>query len=227
MQRNVLCAALTAGLLVVAASAPAETESAGVDELAEITVSARRVANQRPAGTYAAPVTMLRFDPLVEIQSRGIAEGQSDITVRGSVFENTGVQLGAVSIVDPQTGHYVAELPVDPAFLSMPSVLIGIDNAVGGFNSAIATVSYGFRPVTDGGFVSLGAGTDNLDFQSLRVARTDTTAKGDTVGAAASFARSRGDGSVPNGDHQFSRYNVQLQRVGDDAQSDVLLKLPG
>ena len=223
MQRNVLCAALTAGLLVIAASAHAENESASADELAEITVSARRVANQRPAGTYAAPVTLLRFDPLIEIQSRGIAEGQSDITVRGSVFENTGVQLGAVSIVDPQTGHYVAELPVDPAFLSDPSVLIGIDNAVGGFNSAIATVSYGFRPVTDGGFVALGAGTDNLDFQSLRFARTGTTAQGDTVGAAASFARSRGDGSVPNGDHQFSRYNVQLQRVGDDSQSDVLL----
>jgi len=139
------------------------------------------------------------------------------------VFENTGVQLGAVSIVDPQTGHYVAELPVDPAFLSDPSVLLGIDNAVGGFNSAIATVSYGFRPVTDGGFMSLGTGTDSLDFQTLRLAKTDTTANGDTVGAAASFAHSRGDGSVPNGDHRFARYNVQLQRVGDDSQSDVLL----
>ena len=223
MQRNVLCTALTAGLLVIAASAHAENESASADDLAEITVSARRVANERPAGSYAAPVTLLRFDPLIEVQSRGIAEGQSDITVRGSVFENTGVQLGAVCIVDPQTGHYVAELPVDPAFLSDPSVLLGIDNAVGGFNSAIATVSYGFRPVTDGGFVSLGTGTDRLNFQTLRFAKTDTTANGDTVGAAASFARSRGDGSVPNGDHRFSRYNVQLQRVGDESQSDVLL----
>ena len=217
-----LSTALGVSLLAVAPVIFAE--STGMDDdIAEITVSAERVANQRPASTYAAPVTALRFDPLVETQSRGIAEGQSDITVRGSVFENTGMQLGAVSIVDPQTGHYVVELPVDTALLSAPSVLLGIDNAVAGFNSAVATVSYEFQPVTDGGFVSVGAGTDNLDFQSLRFARTQTTRAGNTLGAAASVARSQGDGSVPNGDHRFARYNLQLQRVADDSRSDVLL----
>ena len=217
-----LSTALGASLLAVAPVIFAESTRMD-DDIAEITVSAERVANQRPASTYAAPVTALRFDPLVETQSRGIAEGQSDITVRGSVFENTGMQLGAVSIVDPQTGHYVVELPVDTALLSSPSVLLGIDNAVAGFNSAVATVSYEFQPVTDGGFVSVGAGTDNLDFQSLRFARTQTTRAGDTLGAAASVARSQGDGSVPNGDHRFARYNLQLQRVADDSRSDVLL----
>jgi hypothetical protein len=201
----------------------ADSGSTAEGELTEITVSAQRVANEQPAGTYSAPVTTLRFDPLVEIQSRGIAEGQSDITVRGSVFENTGMQLGAVSIVDPQTGHYVVELPVDPTFLSIPSVLLGIDNAIAGFNSAVATVSYDLRQLTDGGSVSLGAGTDDLDFQSLRFARTNTTKAGTTLGAAASVARSQGDGSVPNGDHRFSRYNVHLQRVADGSQSDMLL----
>jgi hypothetical protein len=223
MQRNSRSTALVVSLLVVGSVALADSDSTAEDELTEITVSAQRVANERPAGTYAAPVTTLRFDPLVEIQSRGVAEGQSDITVRGSVFENTGMQLGAVSIVDPQTGHYVVEVPVDPAFLSIPAVLLGIDNAVAGFNSAIATVSYDFRALTDGGSVSLGAGTDDLDFQSLRFARTATTATGSTVGAAASVARSQGDGSVPNGDHEFSRYHAHLQRVANGSQSDMVL----
>ena len=84
------------------------------EEISEITVSAERVANLQPAGTFAAPVTSLRFDPLAEIQSRGIAEGQSDVTVRGGVFENTGFKVGAVTVTDPQTGHYVAELAIDP-----------------------------------------------------------------------------------------------------------------
>lgn len=223
MQRNSRYTALVVSLLAVGSVALADSDSTAEDELTEITVSAQRVANERPASTYAAPVTTLRFDPLVEIQSRGVAEGQSDITVRGSVFENTGMQLGAVSIVDPQTGHYVVELPVDPAFLSIPTVLLGIDNAVAGFNSAVATVAYDFRALTDGGSVSLGAGTDDLDFQTLRFARTETTAMGNTLGAAASVAHSQGDGSVPNGDHEFSRYNVHLQRVADDSQSDMLL----
>lgn len=222
MRRNRLSTALGVSLLAVAPVIFAESTSTD-DDITEITVSAERVANQRPASTYAAAVTTLRFDPVVETQSRGIAEGQSDITVRGGVFENTGIQLGAVSIVDPQTGHYVVELPVDPAFLSAPSVLLGIDNAVAGFNSAVATVSYAFQPVTDGGFISLGAGTDDLVFQSLRFARNQTTRAGSTLGAAASVARSQGDGSVPNGDHRFARYNLQLQRVADDSRSDVLL----
>jgi len=223
MQRNMRSTALVVSLLAVGPATFADSSPPAEDDIAEITVSAERVANERPASTYAAPVTTLRFDPFVETQSRGVAEGQSDITVRGSVFENTGMQLGAVSIIDPQTGHYVVEVPVDPAFLSIPSVLIGIDNAVAGFNSAVATVSYSIRPLTDGGLVSLGAGTDDLDFQSLRFARTDTTATGNTLGAGVSIARSQGDGSVPNGDHEFSRYNVHLQRVADDAQSDALL----
>jgi hypothetical protein len=193
------------------------------DEISEITVSAERVANTRPAGTYAAAVTVLRFDPIVEIQSRGLAEGQSDVTVRGGVFENTGFKVGAVNIMDPQTGHYAAEIPIDPAILTAPDILQGIDNALAGFNSAIATVSYSFRPLAAGGELVLGAGSDSLGFQSLRVAGTRDTASGSEVGAAVSIARSSGDGSVPNGDHTFSRYNLQAQLSRDNSQSDLLL----
>lgn len=202
-----------------AGSAEEPTEEA----ISEITVRAERVANTRPAATYASAVTTMRFDPLTEIQSRGLAEGQSDVTVRGGVFENTGFQLGTVTVMDPQTGHYVAELAVDPELMTSPAIYKGIDNALAGFNSAIATVSYGYLKVQDGGFVSLGAGSDELNFQSLRVSGTTSASDGADLGAALSFARSDGDGSVPNGDHQFWRANLQLQRSDDSSQSDVLL----
>ena len=139
MLKQSFSAALTVSLPVAflfALPANAEERSGADDEITEITVNARRVAKTRPAGTYASPATTLRFDPLTELQSRGIAEGQSDVTVRGGVFENTGFKVGAVTIMDPQTGHYVAELPIDPAMLSTPAIYKGIDNAVEGFNSA-------------------------------------------------------------------------------------------
>ena len=110
-------------------------------DVSEITITAKRVAIIRPAGSYGGAVTALRYDPLTELQSRGIAEGQSDVTVRGSLFENTGFQLGAVTVMDPQTGHYTAELPVDPSLLTTPAIYLGLDSAVRGFNSAVATVS--------------------------------------------------------------------------------------
>jgi hypothetical protein len=199
------------------------TPSTDDEELSEVTVRATRVANEHPASSYATPATALRFDPLTELQSRGVAEGQSDVTVRGGLFENTGFKLGAVTIMDPQTGHYVAELPVDPALMSTPAIYKGIDSAVEGFNSAIATVSYAINRVQDGGSVSLAAGSDNLNFQSLRFGHTTSNPAGSEIGIAMSLAHSEGDGSVAFGDHEFSRANVQIQHVTDDAQTDLIV----
>jgi hypothetical protein len=216
-----LSAALNVSLSILAlAPWPTLADSAKAsEEISEITVRAPRVANQRPAGTFASVATTLRFDPLTELQSRGLAEGQSDVTVRGSVFENVGFKLGAVTIMDPQTGHYVAELPVDPALLSKPAILHGIDSAVEGFNSAVATVAYGIGTVRDGGEVTVGGGGDGLNFQALRFGYK---APGD-VGLAFSAARSEGDGTLPFGDHEFKRFNAQLQFDGENAQTDLLV----
>ena len=193
------------------------------DELSEITVKATRVANENPASSYATAATALRFDPLTELQSRGIAEGQSDVTVRGGLFENTGFKLGAVTVMDPQTGHYVADLPVDPGLMSVPAIYKSIDSAIEGFNSAIATVSYSIKRIDDGGFLALGAGSDSLNFQSLRFGHVTTNTAGNDIGVAVSVARSEGDGSVVFGDHQFARANVTLQHVTGDAQTDLIV----
>jgi len=204
-------------LLPSAPLAQSGSEGDSATEIAEITVKARRVANLRPAGTFAAPATTLRYDPLTELQSRGLAEGQSDVTVRGGIFENTGFKLGSVTVMDPQTGHYFAELPIDPTSMSDHEVVKGIDNAIAGFNSNIATVSYGLRAIADGGYVLLGLGSDNLNFQALRVAVDNGS-----LGGAFSIARSEGDGSVPNGDHNFERYNLHLQRATAASQTDFV-----
>ena len=198
---------------------PAQEIVGDTEEITEITVNARRVANTRPAGTYASPATVLRFDPLTQLQSRGLAEGQSDVTVRGGVFENTGFKLGAVTIMDPQTGHYVAELPVDPALMSMPTIHKGVESAVEGFNSAVATVSYGLGQVRDGGSIDVGFGDYGLNSQSVRFGHI--AANG--IGLALSAARSEGDGTLPNGDHEFARFNAQLQFGNDAIQSNIIV----
>lgn len=221
MLKSRFSAALTVSLPILLLPAmPAAAETATESEpIAEITVSARRVANVRPAGTYASPATSLRFDPLTELQSRGLAEGQSDVTVRGGVFENTGFKLGAVTVMDPQTGHYTAELPLDPAFLSVPAIYQGVDGAVEGFNAAVATVAYRVAPVTAGGAVTVGAGGDSLDYQSLRFGLELQSG----FAVAFSAARSAGDGTLPYGDHEFARYNMLLQRLNGGTRTDFVV----
>lgn len=196
----------------------------GVDrELSEVTVRASRVANTHPAGTYASLTTSLRFDPQTELQSRGLPEGQSDVAVRGGIFENTGFMVGAVTVMDPQTGHYTAGLPIDPGFLSSPGLLTGIDNALAGFNSNIATVAYSLPVVRNGGDVLLGIGENDLKYTSLRLSKVATLESGQHLGIGISAALSEGDGTLPNGDHDFSRYNMHIQHRQGNAQTEVLL----
>ena len=90
--------------LAVATATPAEsTDSAEAAVLEQVTVTARRVANLAPAGSFAATATELRFDPQINLQARGLPEGQADVTVRGGLFENTGFRLGAVTVIDAAT----------------------------------------------------------------------------------------------------------------------------
>jgi len=191
--------------------------------ITEITVVDRRVANTRPAGTYASVATLLRFDPATELQSRGLPEGQADVTVRGGLFENTGFKLGAVTVIDPQTGHYAAELPIDPALLSAPEIRTGIDNSLSGFNSNVATVAYVLPRIRKGGSILLGAGNDALNYQSARFSLLAEHGDSADLGLQLAASRSEGDGSIDNGDHKFERLNAQFQRATDDSQSDLVL----
>ncbi len=206
----------------IAGSGTAYAADASSAALSEIIVNPTRVANTEPAGTFASAITVLRFDPQTEIQSRGMPEGQGDVTVRGGLFENTGFKLGAATIVDPQTGHYVAELPIDPALLSAPLILTGVDNALAGFNSNVATIVYGIPALRQSAEVNLGVGTDSLLFSSARYA--DVTRYNDAqYGLQVSGAVSEGEGTVSNGDHEFARFNLQAQRIAGNTQTDLII----
>ena len=214
---------LCSSFLPLSAFTQADEISADESTLTEVTVHERRVANDQPAGTFATPVTVLRFDPATELQSRGLPEGQADIAVRGGLFENTGFKVAAVTLTDPQTGHYAAELPFDPALLSTGEIRTGIDNSLGGFNSSVATIAYSLPEISKSGSATLGAGSDSLNFQSLRYATVAERGGDVTLGLQLSAAMSEGAGSVPDGDHDFARYNVQLQRVDGNSQSDLII----
>src|ERR1700710_91227 len=92
-------------------------------ELPKLEIYSEQVANQTPVASFAMPVSGLRFEPRVDVEERNLAEGQADVSIRGGLFENTGFKLGAMSLYDPQTGHYFAEIPVAPAMLKSPVIL--------------------------------------------------------------------------------------------------------
>jgi hypothetical protein len=66
--------------------------------LAEVRVFSDRIANQASAGAFAMPVSALRYEPQVDVQTRNLGEAQADLTIRGGTFETVGVKLGGISL---------------------------------------------------------------------------------------------------------------------------------
>lgn len=188
--------------------------------LPEVTVYSPRVANQAPASTFAMPVSALRYEPRVDIHARNLSESQADITIRGAIFENTGFQLGALTLGDPQTGHYFAEIPVAPAMLSAPTVLTGADQAQGATNATSGTIAYGWRPIRTAGAVSAGFGENSLVRGELYQGVSQTLASGWKFGADVSVAHSDSDGPIAWGEHEFNRVNGRLQLATARTQTD-------
>src|SRR5471032_2101433 len=213
--------------LLLLASGPLLAQPGPVS-LPELTVYSSEVANQEPVGTFAMPVSALRFEPRVDVQARNLAEGQADIAIRGGIFENTGIRLGALSLYDPQTGHYFAEIPVAPAMLGAPEVLTGAENSERGWNAGAGTVAYGWRPVRTAGFITLGGGQFNTDHEEIYEGRvSETRIAGRQLAADASVARSASDGSVAYGESRFDRVSARLQLVNPDEQTDLVYGYQG
>lgn len=196
-----------------------------VIELPTLSIEGTRVANVTPAGSTAMPVTLLRYEPRVDIQTRGIAETQADVTIRGGIFDNTGFKIGAATVFDPQTGHYFAELPIHPTMLSAPGVATGADNAQVGFNSLVGTLEYAWTHVREGVDVSATVGAPDLNAQDIRLGWLPDSVKLGAGKAAfeLAFSRSEGEGSLDgfDTDHQLYRYAGRAQIVFPSAQTDL------
>jgi vitamin B12 transporter len=190
--------------------------------LPEITVYSPRVANQAPVATFAMPVSVLKFDPRVDVQERNFAESQADISIRGGIFENTGFRVGAVSLFDPQTGHYFAEIPIAPAMLGSPEILTGADLAMASTNATAGSVVYGWRQIRTAGEASIGTGQFGLtqaEFYQGYVLPQKFA--GQIVAADVAWAHSDSNGAVPYGDHVFNRVDARFQLANANSQTDL------
>ena len=190
--------------------------------LPELRINSERVANQSPVASFAMPVSALRFEPRVDIQARNLAEGQADITIRGGIFENTGFQVGAVTLLDPQTGHYLAELPIAPTLLLPAEVRTGSTLALGATNASVGAIHQEWRPIRNGGLSAIGAGDFDLRRAEIYQGIVSGKLAGEgRLGVDVGFAYSESDGSIAFGEHEFERENARLQYTTAQSQTDL------
>lgn len=198
-------------------------EEESLAKISPYTVQAR-VANKEPIGIYATPISQLRYEPLVDVQIRNFGEAQGDVSIRGGIFENTGFKLGGSNLFDPQTGHYFAEIPVDPRMLTIPTIATGVDNAFLGFNSTVGTIDYGWAPLTTGGETGIAFGDHDFNYQRFILGQViDERFLGKQIGLEFSYARSESDGTRRFSDHDFNRYAACVQLFDETSQTDLFV----
>jgi len=71
----------------------------------------------------------------VDLQTRGIFNVQSDITIRGSTFEQTVILIDGVRVNDPQTGHHNSDLPLTLQDIEKIEILHGHGSSLYGSNA--------------------------------------------------------------------------------------------
>ncbi|NDV63287.1 TonB-dependent receptor [Puniceicoccales bacterium CK1056] len=143
----------------------------------------------------------------VDLQSRGGSRYQNDISIRGGIFEGTGLMVGGLSLFDPQTGHYFSEIPLDPAFFSGAQLYTGVNNALNGFNSTAGSIDWSWAAIEPGGRLSFSLGSDNQWGLSAVVSEE----LDERTGLQLAVGRESGDGSVQFGDFDLTRVSGRIE----------------
>ncbi len=148
----------------------------------------------------------------VDLQSRGSNRYQTDISIRGGIFEGTGLTVGGLALFDPQTGHYFAEIPLDPAFFGAAYLLTGVENGIHGFNSTAGTINWEWAELSPGGNVWGRVGSDGLLGGGIRGAAQSGNGRYEI-----SLLQESGDGSVENGDFEMFRLSGRSEHIMGNA----------
>lgn len=141
----------------VAAQVEVSTQSVeGEHELNEVEVTATRIPFAVSQAVRmvtvlsrevieAAPVQsvndLLKYAVGVDVRQRGVQGMQTDISIRGGTFDQITFLLNGVNVCDPQTGHNVADFPIDLNDIERIEILEGPAARVYGTSSLLGAVN--------------------------------------------------------------------------------------
>ncbi len=188
-----------------------------------VQVESPRIVNYQNSSLFDSPAGALQYEPLVDLQSRNSPDAQGDLAIRGGIFENSGIQIGASSFFDSQTGHYLLEVPIPQRMLSVPGVFTGLDNSLLGLNAAVGSVQYSWQPIgetTADTFVGLG--THETNTERVYLSKSNLWELGEhSFNADFEFSHSDSNGTIEGGQDNFNRVAGRFQIIGPRSQTDL------
>ena len=148
--------------------------------------------------------------PGVAVRSQGYAEPQADLSIRGAPFSSCGLLLSGLSLHNPQTEHFQADLPVPYDVFGAPQLLTGIEQFRLSSGHPAGSVALDFAPLEDLRRIEIGGGNGD-QFVNLRLSRTDTTDDHLTVGEGAFAEAASVDRTDGFDDNYLNRWSAGAQ----------------
>ena len=162
---------------------------------------------------------LLKDVPGLSLRDQGIGGAQTDLSVRGSPFNSTGLLLNGLTLRNAQTEHWHADVPAPEVWFGQPSVLTGLDRFRAAPGHPSGSVGLDLAPMTENlRTVTLGAGNKGVLFGNALATETMPLANGGTAGASGFLSFDRADQTDGYRDNDLIRATAG-GRVGAASES--------
>jgi iron complex outermembrane receptor protein len=169
--------------------------------------------------------SLLKDVPGLAVRDQGSGGPQTDLSVRGSPFNSTGLLLNGLTLRNAQTEHWHADVPAPEVWFCAPEVLTGLDRFRTAPGHPSGSVSLDLAPLTeDLRAITFGAGSDGLLFGNALATETERLPSGATAGASAFLSYDRCDQTDGYDDNDLSRLaaGARLSASGSALQGDLV-----
>jgi iron complex outermembrane receptor protein len=156
---------------------------------------------------------VLRLDPSLDLQARAPDGVQTDLSIRGSTFEQTLVLLNGLRLNDVQSGHHDMDIPVPLDSVERVEVMLGSGSALYGSDASGGVINIITSP-PEGWEVRLRTAAGNDGVNQQRVSLADAFG---SLSEQLSFSRDFSSGFRPDRDYrnlQFASSTRLLTPLG-------------
>ena len=166
------------------------------------------------------PEAFEAFFASLDVRSRGINDVQSDLSMRGSTFDQVHVMVDGVPYTDPQTGHHSMNLPVPiEAVASAVALPSGGSYRFGPFAFAGVVELQTIDPRSSRGYASASAG----EFGYQRAAAGVPLVRKEKLASRLDVGYTAADGAFENTDFATWLAYLQVRRELEVGVLDVKL----
>lgn len=172
----------------------------------DVSRSIEIIANERIQSLPVQSVSeLLQHLGAVDIRQRGVHGVQADVGIRGGTFDQTLVLVNGIKMSDPQTGHHLMNLPIDPENIERIEVLKGPGARIYGQNAFAGAINI-VTKTPDRAFTRIALQGGSFEMGGLAFS---ASLPGDRYDQYVSFSKRFAQGYRYNTDYDINNFFYQ------------------